>query len=118
MNPIRPFNLGMALPPPTWSCCGPFDAAGGYTAGFGTEIANMTQQPAAELGRISQNPAGERFGHPRALPYLFATEMWERFSYYGMRALPVLYMVKYLFDPARAQHVIGLSAFHSALESV
>ena len=35
-------------------------------------------------------------GHPPALPYLFATEMWERFSYYGMRALLVLYMVKYV----------------------
>jgi dipeptide/tripeptide permease len=39
---------------------------------------------------------GDLFGHPRALSYLFATEMWERFSYYGMRALLVLYMVKYL----------------------
>ena len=29
--------------------------------------------------------------------------MWERFSYYGMRALLVLYMVKYLFQPERAQ---------------
>ncbi len=38
-------------------------------------------------------------GHPRGLAYLFATEMWERFSYYGMRALLVLYMVKYLLDP-------------------
>jgi len=64
------------------------------------------------------NPAGERFGHPRALPYLFATEMWERFSYYGMRALLVLYMVKYLFDPAHAHEVIGLAAFHRALEAV
>jgi POT family proton-dependent oligopeptide transporter len=31
---------------------------------------------------------------PRALPWLFFTEMWERFSYYGMRALLVLYLVK------------------------
>ncbi|HEX4599141.1 MAG TPA: peptide MFS transporter [Burkholderiaceae bacterium] len=31
---------------------------------------------------------------PRALPWLFLTEMWERFSYYGMRALLVLYLVK------------------------
>jgi proton-dependent oligopeptide transporter, POT family len=77
----------------------------------------MTQQPTAEPA-TTLNPAGERFGHPRALPYLFATEMWERFSYYGMRALLVLYMVKYLFDPARAQHVIGLAAFHRTLESV
>ena len=32
-------------------------------------------------------------GHPRGLPTLFFTEMWERFSYYGMRAILVLYMV-------------------------
>jgi POT family proton-dependent oligopeptide transporter len=58
------------------------------------------------------------FGHPRGLSYLFATEMWERFSYYGMRALLVLYMVRYLFEPERAQHVIGLAACRSALETV
>jgi POT family proton-dependent oligopeptide transporter len=61
---------------------------------------------------------GERFGHPRALPYLFATEMWERFSYYGMRALLVLYMVKHLLDPARAEHVLGLRALHRGLDSM
>src|SRR5207249_9667561 len=31
--------------------------------------------------------------HPKSLPMLFFTEMWERFSYYGMRALLVLYLV-------------------------
>ena len=31
-------------------------------------------------------------GHPRGLTTLFFTEMWERFSYYGMRALLILYM--------------------------
>lgn len=35
-------------------------------------------------------------GHPAGLYVLFATEMWERFSYYGMRALLVLYLVSYL----------------------
>lgn len=35
----------------------------------------------------------EFFGHPRGLVILFFTEMWERFSYYGMRALFVLYLV-------------------------
>ena len=35
-------------------------------------------------------------GHPKALPMLFLTEMWERFSYYGMRALLVLYLVNAL----------------------
>jgi POT family proton-dependent oligopeptide transporter len=34
------------------------------------------------------------FGHPRGLSTLFFTEMWERFSYYGMRAILVLYMVQ------------------------
>ena len=33
------------------------------------------------------------FGHPRGLATLFFTEFWERFSYYGMRALLVLFMV-------------------------
>jgi POT family proton-dependent oligopeptide transporter len=36
----------------------------------------------------------QMFGHPRALATLFLTEMWERFSYYGMRALLVLFMVE------------------------
>lgn len=35
-------------------------------------------------------------GHPKGLYVLFLTEMWERFSYYGMRAMFVLYMVKCL----------------------
>src|SRR5215470_6362269 len=58
------------------------------------------------------------FGHPRGLSFLFATEMWERFSYYGMRALLVLYMVKYLLQPGQAENVIGLGALKSLLESM
>jgi proton-dependent oligopeptide transporter, POT family len=42
-----------------------------------------------------------RFGHPPGLVILFFTEMWERFSYYGMRGLLKLYMVNYLFVTAR-----------------
>ncbi|MGZ3411216.1 MAG: peptide MFS transporter [Xanthobacteraceae bacterium] len=57
-------------------------------------------------------------GHPRGLAYLFATEMWERFSYYGMRALLVLYMVKYLFLPERAETVIGFATLKAMLEAV
>jgi len=43
---------------------------------------------------MALTPANDRafFGHPRALSTLFFTEMWERFSYYGMRALLLLYM--------------------------
>ena len=37
--------------------------------------------------------------HPRGLHILFFTEMWERFSYYGMRAILVVYMTQhFLFD--------------------
>jgi len=35
--------------------------------------------------------------HPKGLYLLFTTEMWERFSYYGMRAILSLYMLKALF---------------------
>ncbi|MGC4095211.1 MAG: peptide MFS transporter [Polyangiaceae bacterium] len=42
-----------------------------------------------------------RFGHPLGLVVLFFTEMWERFSYYGMRGLLKLYMANYLFVSAR-----------------
>lgn len=67
------------------------------------------------------SPSGARdelFGHPRALAYLFTTEMWERFSYYGMRALLVLYMVKYLFTPQSSGDVLGLAPFKHGLEFV
>jgi POT family proton-dependent oligopeptide transporter len=60
----------------------------------------------------------ELFGHPRGLSFLFATEMWERFSYYGMRALLVLYLVKYLLLAGRPEHVIGLTSLKSGMEAV
>jgi POT family proton-dependent oligopeptide transporter len=63
------------------------------------------------------HPTREWLGHPRGLFYLFLTEMWERFSYYGMRALLVLYMVNYLFaDPERARRVLGYDAMYSGIE--
>ncbi len=47
----------------------------------------------------SKTPPSEIFGHPKGLLYLFFAELWERFSFYGMRALLVLYMTKHLlFD--------------------
>jgi POT family proton-dependent oligopeptide transporter len=54
------------------------------------------------------------FGHPRGLSTLFFTEMWERFSYYGMRALLILFMTASAaegglgFDTAAAGAVYGL----------
>ncbi|MFQ5446426.1 MAG: peptide MFS transporter [Saprospiraceae bacterium] len=50
----------------------------------------------------------EIIGHPRGLALLFVTEMWERFSYYGMRAIFSLYMIKaLLFDKATASEIYG-----------
>lgn len=47
-------------------------------------------------------------GHPKGIYLLFVTEMWERFSYYGMRALFVLYMTKALFfDKAYSSQIYG-----------
>jgi proton-dependent oligopeptide transporter, POT family len=73
-------------------------------------------EAAAEAAR--KTVPKELFGHPRGLSFLFATEMWERFSYYGMRALLMLYLVKYLLLPGRAENVIGLAALKSGMEWV
>ncbi|HSQ98822.1 MAG TPA: oligopeptide:H+ symporter, partial [Sphingomicrobium sp.] len=56
------------------------------------------------------------FGHPTGLAYLAFTEMWERFSYYGMTALLVLYMTKQLLTPGHAEHVAGLAALRHLFE--
>ncbi len=65
---------------------------------------------------MATTPAQDRafFGHPRALSTLFFTEMWERFSYYGMRALLLLYMTAPVaagglgFDAAQGGAIYGL----------
>jgi POT family proton-dependent oligopeptide transporter len=50
-----------------------------------------------------------KHAHPKGLYFLFTIEMWERFSYYGMRALLVLYMVKYLlFSTEKAGNIYGI----------
>src|SRR5689334_6429750 len=77
----------------------------------------MVFSTAEQRHRTSQG-AGDLFGHPRGLTFLFATEMWERFSYYGMRALLVLYMVKLLLLPGHAENVIGLATLRSWFESM
>ncbi len=47
--------------------------------------------------------------HPPGLYVLFFTEMWERFSYYGMRSLLVYYMIKHLqFTQERSSEIYGL----------
>lgn len=61
------------------------------------------------------NPADRQtwFGHPRQLARLFTTEMWERFGYYGMRALLTLYLTKHFVFGDRA--ATGLYGGYTAL---
>lgn len=66
-------------------------------------------------GVPEQKHVGE---HPRALYFLFFTEMWERFSYYGMRALLVYYMTKHIFLDEWKDKVIGHAAIMGALHSI
>lgn len=58
------------------------------------------------------------FGHPAGLGYLAFTEAWERFSFSGMQALLVLYMVDQLLLPGKAGQVAGLDGLRTVLETV
>ena len=53
------------------------------------------------------------FGHPRGLYYLFFAELWERFSFYGMRALLTLYMVQQVFSKLVERDVVSAVIFAS-----
>ncbi len=57
-------------------------------------------------------------GHPRGLGYLAFTEAWERFSYYGMQSLLVLYMVNRLLYPGHIERIAGFGPFRHLLESI
>jgi POT family proton-dependent oligopeptide transporter len=59
-------------------------------------------------GLVAARRSEEVVGHPRGLFVLFYAEMWERFSYYGMRALLVLYLTKFwLFADGKANLIYG-----------
>ncbi|MFI8104190.1 peptide MFS transporter [Streptomyces sp. NPDC086023] len=66
---------------------------------------------ASSLTKDRAGTPGEKtfFGHPRGLATLFMTEMWERFSYYGMRALLVYYIVSGGADMAKGSQGGGLA---------
>src|SRR5213083_2951112 len=66
---------------------------------------------------VQQRDAAGWFGHPRGLSTLFFTEMWERFSFYGLKALLILFMTAAVtqgglgFTDQRAGNVIGWYGF-------
>jgi POT family proton-dependent oligopeptide transporter len=57
---------------------------------------------------IAARKEPEALGHPKGLYMLFFAEMWERFSYYGMRALLIFYLTKHwLFDDGKSNLIYG-----------
>ena len=66
----------------------------------------------------AERPEPELFGHPRGLTFLFTTEMWERFSYYGMRAILIYYLVNYLLHPDVFNGVIGHGMLRGVVEFI
>jgi len=88
-----------------------------------TEHADMhlAAEPSATLVSppATVGGSGRRlFGHPAGLWCLAFTEAWERFSYYGMQTLLVLYMVGQLLQPGHIENVAGFAGFRAALEAV
>ena len=79
-------------------------------------------EPPSGIAHITDNRGF--FGHPRGLSTLFFTEMWERFSYYGIRPLLVLFMTAALtrggfgFDRATASAIVGIYAASVYLASL
>jgi proton-dependent oligopeptide transporter, POT family len=84
-------------------------------------IANTT--PVASAGDTADANAKAAsdhafLGHPRGLAYLAFTEAWERFSYYGMQTLLVLYMVRQLLLPGHIERIAGFTRFRAVIEHV
>ena len=69
----------------------------------------MTVADATPDYEVGSNDDRAFLGHPKGLGYLGFTEGCERFSYYSMQTLLVLYMVNYLLVPGRMENVVGLN---------
>jgi POT family proton-dependent oligopeptide transporter len=72
----------------------------------------------APEGPVHVKDRREMFGHPVGLIVLFVTEMWERFCFYGMRALLALYVAQRLSQPGVAEHVPGFLALRAFLVTI
>ena len=74
---------------------------------------------AIPLARVAPDDKSDTafFGHPKGLGFLAFTEAWERFYFYGMQTLLVLYMVNRLLMPGHIEHVAGFAAFRHVIES-
>lgn len=81
----------------------------------GSEL-TMTTAPAPAGNEVRGLGDHAFLGHPKGLAFLAFTEIWERFSYYGMTALLALYMGQQLLLPGHAEHVVGLASLRELFE--
>jgi POT family proton-dependent oligopeptide transporter len=78
----------------------------------------------ATVNDLNPKAGREFFGHPKGLPTLFMTEMWERFSFYGIRPLLILFMTATLmnggfgFERPKAAAIVGIYAASVYLSSL
>src|ERR1044072_5014922 len=72
-------------------------------------MSNEKPLPVTELEEANLTKSPDLAGHPRGLGTLFFTELWERFSYYGMRSILILYMTS-----AATQGGLGFSVKDAA----
>jgi len=80
--------------------------------------ATLTASAAAATSDARARHDRSFLGHPAGLGWLSFCELWERFSYYGMQALLVLYLSNYLFLPQNIGQVAGMEALRHAIENV
>ncbi|GAA0744530.1 peptide MFS transporter [Ideonella azotifigens] len=86
---------------------------------FVTTLAPSAADPAATNPSDPRSRADRAFfGHPAGLGWLAFCELWERFSYYGMQALLVIYLSNYLFLPEHIGQVAGIDALRAVIEGV
>ena len=83
------------------------------TSRFASIIANEIDVLLAKLKTKSDTAF---IGHPWGLAWLSASEFWERFSYYGVQPLLVLYLLHYLLLPGHAEQVWGFETFRQMLK--
>ena len=78
----------------------------------------MPTEAIAQDVQVAAPTSHDVLGHPRGLFYLAFAELWERFSYYGMQALLVLYLGQQLLLPGHVEHVAGFAAFRGWIDHV
>src|SRR5881398_2686039 len=81
-------------------------------------------EPPPGINRLDPSKSTSFFGHPAGLSTLFFTEMWERFSFYGVRPLLILFMTAALagggfgFDRGEASAIVGIYSSSVYLSSL